>query len=57
MLADVLAACRPQTQLCIAAGLTTDAEWVRSMTVGEWHRADVPDLSKTPAIFLLYRPR
>ncbi len=57
MLADVLAACRPQTQLCIAAGLTTDAEWVRSMTVGEWRRAAVPDLSKTPAIFLLYRPR
>ena len=56
-LADVLAACRPQTQLCIAAGLTTDAEWVRSMTVGEWRRAAVPDLSKTPAIFLLYRPR
>lgn len=57
MVADVLAACHPRTQFCVAAGLTTDAEWVRSMTVGEWKRASMPNLAKIPAIFLLYRPR
>ena len=43
---------RPQTRLCIAAGITTETEWIRTHTVAEWRRQSLPDLSKTPAIFL-----
>lgn len=43
---------RPQTRLCIAAGITTADEWIRTLTVAEWRHTTLPDLSKTPAIFL-----
>ena len=45
-------ALRPQTRLCIAADITTDDEWIHTHTVAEWHNTALPDLSKTPAIFL-----
>lgn len=41
-----------KTRLCIAAGITTDEEWITTRTVAEWKRATLPDLSKIPAIFL-----
>jgi 16S rRNA (cytidine1402-2'-O)-methyltransferase len=43
---------RPQTRLCVAAGITTEDEWIHTHTVSEWKRYPLPDLSKTPAIFL-----
>ena len=43
---------RPQTRLCIAAGITTEDEWIKPRTIAEWKRHPLPDLSKTPAIFL-----
>lgn len=43
---------RPQTRLCIAAGITTDDEWIVTRTVADWRRHPLPDLSKIPAIFL-----
>ena len=43
---------RPQTRLCVAAGITTNDEWIKTRTVAEWKRTKLPDLSKTPAIFL-----
>ena len=42
----------PRTRLCIAAGITTDNEWIRTCTVAEWKRIALPDLSHTPSIFL-----
>lgn len=54
MVEDILANCRPQTKLCIAANLTCEDEYVRTRTVREW-RGKVPDLSKIPCIFLLYK--
>ncbi len=44
----------PGTRFCIAADLTLPGEYIRSMTVQEWKKAEVPDLHKRPAIFLLY---
>ena len=44
---------RPQTRICVAAGITTDEEWIRTKTVAEWRRQRLPDLSKIPAIFLM----
>jgi len=42
-----------QTRICVAAGITTENEWIRTHTVAEWKRQSLPDLSKTPAIFLI----
>ncbi|NDW13004.1 SAM-dependent methyltransferase [Bacteroides sp. 214] len=54
MVEDILATCRPQTKLCIAANLTTDSEYVKTRTVKEWKNR-VPQLAKIPCIFLLYQ--
>lgn len=42
----------PQTRLCVAAGLTTENEWIHTHTINEWRKLSLPDLGKTPAIFL-----
>ena len=54
MMADIIKACRPQTRLCIAAGLTTQDEYICTRIVKEW-RGQLPDLSKIPCIFLIYK--
>ena len=54
MIEDIIKNCRPQTKLCIAANLTCDDEFVRTRMVKEW-KGNIPDLSKIPAIFLLYK--
>ena len=54
MMADILKACRPQTHLCIAAGLTTKDEYIKTRTIREWN-GKLPVLEKTPCIFLIYR--
>ena len=54
MMADIPKACRPQTHLCIAAGLTTNDEYIRTRTVKEWS-GHLPQLEKTPCIFLIYK--
>lgn len=42
----------PRTRLCVAAGITTSEEWIRTHTVSEWRHETLPDLSRVPAIFL-----
>ena len=42
----------PKTRLCVAAGITTGDEWIKTHTVSEWRKLGLPDLAKTPAIFL-----
>ena len=54
MVEDIIKNCRPQTKLCIAANLTCADEYVCTRTVKEW-RGKVPELSKIPCIFLLYK--
>ncbi|MBR5934789.1 MAG: SAM-dependent methyltransferase [Bacteroidaceae bacterium] len=54
MMADILKACRPQTHLCIAAGLTTKDEYIRTRTIKEWG-GKLPQIDKIPCIFLIYR--
>ena len=55
MFDTILRALRPQTRLCVAAGITTSDEYIRTHTVQEWKRIQLPDLSKIPAIFLIGR--
>lgn len=54
MLADILKACRPQTHLCIAAGLTTKDEYIKTRTIKDWN-GKLPALEKIPCIFLIYK--
>jgi 16S rRNA (cytidine1402-2'-O)-methyltransferase len=51
---DILATCRPQTRLCIAANITCDEEFIMTRTLKEW-RGHVPDLTKQPCIFIIYK--
>ena len=53
MFQALLAALRPQTHLCIAAGITTKDEYIRTLRISEWKNTKLPDLSKIPAIFLI----
>ena len=54
MIEDILKTCRPQTKLCVAANLTCSDEFVQTRTIKEWC-GKVPELSKIPCIFLLYK--
>jgi 16S rRNA (cytidine1402-2'-O)-methyltransferase len=54
MKADTLKACKPQTRLCIASGLTTPDEYIRTLTIKQW-KEQIPELGKVPSIFLIYK--
>ena len=54
MIEDILQNCRPQTKLCIAANITCEGEYIQTRTVKDW-KGHVPELSKIPCIFLLYK--
>lgn len=53
LLADILAQCRPDTRLAVAAELTSPREWIRSARIDAWRRHPGAPLGKRPAIFLL----
>lgn len=53
MFEALLTTLRPQTRLCIAAGITTKDECIRTLRISEWKGTKLPDLSKVPAIFLI----
>ncbi len=52
MLESILKTCSATLTLCIAADLSLDTEWIRSMPVQEWKKQK-PELHKRPAVFLL----
>lgn len=52
MLDDILAVCKPGTRLCVAADITFETEYIRTLTIAEW-RSERPPLDKRPAVFLL----
>lgn len=49
---DILKSCSPTTLLCIAANITGEKEFIRTMSIQQW-KGKVPDLHKQPVIFLL----
>ena len=51
---EILRICKPHTRLCIAANLTCPDAYVHTRTVSNW-KGHVPDLSKRPCIFLIYK--
>ena len=50
---QLLEVCRGETKLTIALDLTSEGEFVKTLTVAEWRRTALPDLQKRPAIFIL----
>jgi 16S rRNA (cytidine1402-2'-O)-methyltransferase len=54
MIQDILGNCLPKTKLCIAANITCKGEYIKTLSIKEWW-GKVPDLSKIPCIFLLYK--
>jgi len=52
LLADIIKACKPNTRLCIAADLTTNKEFVKTLPVTKWQEKP-PGLHKRPVVFLL----
>lgn len=54
IIADILTTCNPRTRLCIASGLTTSQEFLKSKTIKEWKQTPPPDLNKIPTIFAIY---
>lgn len=55
LMESLLKTCRPETRLCVAAGLTTEREFVRTLPVSAWRKAAPPDIQKIPAIFMIGR--
>lgn len=54
MIEELLHTLKPQTKLCIAAGITCSEEFIQTKKVQEWKQTKIPDLNKIPAIFLIY---
>ena len=56
LLADLCAACKPATRLCIAADITCPDEFIRTMTVEAWGKEVKKGfaIGKRPCVFILY---
>jgi 16S rRNA (cytidine1402-2'-O)-methyltransferase len=54
MAEDIVKSCRPTTRLCVAANITCADEYIKTKSVKEWI-GKLPDLSKKPCIFLIYK--
>ena len=54
MLDAVLAACKPESQLCIATDITLSTEIILTRPISQWRRSPPPDIDKKPTVFLLY---
>ncbi|MDP1653088.1 MAG: SAM-dependent methyltransferase [Rhodocyclaceae bacterium] len=49
----LLAACRPDTLLCIATDLTLASEHIATRNIANWRRLASADFSRQPTVFLL----
>ncbi|MCR5401463.1 MAG: SAM-dependent methyltransferase [Treponema sp.] len=55
MFESIIHTLRAESRLCIASGLTTEKEYIKTKSIAEWKKSGFPDIEKTPAIFLLYK--
>lgn len=59
MLESLQSTCRPDTWCTIACDLTLSSEWIHTALIS-WYLKEgsrsLPDLSKRPCVFLIYRP-
>lgn len=55
MFEAVLGACSPDTMLCVAADVTGESEYIRTLPVGRWRKEAVPDIDKRPTVFIIQK--
>ena len=54
ILEDILNNCSGSTHLCVAADITAESEFIKTLEINSWKKmASLPDLHKRPTIFLL----
>jgi 16S rRNA (cytidine1402-2'-O)-methyltransferase len=51
MIETLLQNCKPATQLCIAAELTSANEFIKTKTIADWKKEPI-NLHKKPVIYL-----
>lgn len=51
---ELIRTCRPSTWMCIASNITCDDEYIHTRPIKDW-AGKIPDLSKKPTIFLIYK--
>lgn len=54
---SLLAACQPQTLLCLASDLTGSGESIVTRRIADWRRSPKPALERRPTVFLLLSAR
>ena len=54
LLEAILKTCRAETKLCVASGITTSEEFIKTKTIAQWKKEKV-EIAKIPTIFLLYK--
>lgn len=42
------------TKLCIACDLTSEAEYIKTLSINKWKQHGLPDFHKKPCVFLIY---
>lgn len=57
MFQSLLQTLKGDTRLCLARSLTTEDEWVRTLSIAEWKQAPAPDLARKPTLFLFLAAR
>ena len=53
MIETILSSLRSQTKLCIAAGITCQQEYIKTLSIADWKKEKIPELGKIPAIFVI----
>jgi 16S rRNA (cytidine1402-2'-O)-methyltransferase len=51
---DIIKTCKSSTKLCIAADITLDSEYIKTLSISDWKKQK-PNLSKRPCIFGMYK--
>lgn len=55
MFETIINTLRPDTKLCVAAGITCPEEYIKTKTIAQWKKDPLPEMGKIPAIFLIYK--
>ncbi|MCB6184365.1 SAM-dependent methyltransferase [Leeia sp. TBRC 13508] len=51
MFDTLLSTLNSQTKLSIAADITCESEWIKTLSIAEWKKTEKPSLKKRPALF------
>lgn len=54
LLADLIKTCGAKTHICVACNISTDKEFIRTLTAEKWQKNKV-DLHKKPTLFLIQK--